>query len=87
MRRRGAERVHLGALVKVQGGAWGVFLTVVNEVTAFEPPSRFTDEQRQGPLAKWVHTHRFEEIPGCGHCPQIEDPARFVAAIEAFLGG
>jgi ligand-binding SRPBCC domain-containing protein len=60
----GPERVQLGSRVKVQGGAWGFSLTVENEVTAFEPPHRFTDEQRQGPLGKWVHTHRFEEIPG-----------------------
>jgi len=60
----GPERVQLGSRVKVQGGAWGVSLTVENEITAFEPPYRFTDEQRQGPLGKWAHTHRFEEIPG-----------------------
>jgi ligand-binding SRPBCC domain-containing protein len=60
----GPERVQLGARVKVHGGAWGVYLTVESEVTAFEPPYLFTDEQRQGPLGKWIHTHRFEEIPG-----------------------
>jgi ligand-binding SRPBCC domain-containing protein len=60
----GPERVQLGARVRIQGGAWGVYLTVENEITAFEPPSFFTDEQRQGPLGKWAHTHRFEEIPG-----------------------
>jgi ligand-binding SRPBCC domain-containing protein len=60
----GPERVHLGARVKVSGGAWGIPLTVESEVTAFEPPHLFTDEQRQGPLGKWVHTHRFEEISG-----------------------
>jgi 3-oxoadipate enol-lactonase len=28
---------------------------------------------------------RFQEIAGCGHCPQIENPPAFVAAVEAFL--
>jgi 3-oxoadipate enol-lactonase len=28
---------------------------------------------------------RFLEIPGCGHCPQIEKPEAFVEAVEAFL--
>jgi ligand-binding SRPBCC domain-containing protein len=60
----GPERVQLGARVKVQGGAWGISLTVESEIIAFEPPHRFTDEQRQGPLGKWTHTHRFEEVPG-----------------------
>lgn len=27
----------------------------------------------------------FLEIPGCGHCPQIEDPRAFVKAVEDFL--
>jgi 3-oxoadipate enol-lactonase len=27
----------------------------------------------------------FLEIPGCGHCPQIEDPQAFVKAVESFL--
>jgi ligand-binding SRPBCC domain-containing protein len=60
----GPERVQLGSRIQIHGGAWGVSLTVESEITAFEPPHRFTDEQRQGPLGKWAHTHRFEEIPG-----------------------
>jgi 3-oxoadipate enol-lactonase len=27
----------------------------------------------------------FREIPGCGHCPQIEDPRAFVDAVNGFL--
>jgi 3-oxoadipate enol-lactonase len=27
----------------------------------------------------------FLEIPGCGHCPQIEDPPAFVEAVNGFL--
>lgn len=27
----------------------------------------------------------FLEIPGCGHCPQIEDPDAFVEAVNGFL--
>jgi 3-oxoadipate enol-lactonase len=27
----------------------------------------------------------FLEIPGCGHCPQIEDPEAFIKAVEDFL--
>jgi 3-oxoadipate enol-lactonase len=27
----------------------------------------------------------FLEIPGCGHCPQIEDPRAFVEAVNGFL--
>jgi 3-oxoadipate enol-lactonase len=30
---------------------------------------------------------RFEELKGCGHCPQIEAPAPFVSTITRFLKG
>ncbi len=36
-------------------------------------------------LAAGIPGARFMEIPGCGHCPQIENPAAFVAALEGFL--
>jgi 3-oxoadipate enol-lactonase len=37
-------------------------------------------------LAAAIPGAEFRELSGCGHCPQIEDPARFVAALEGFLG-
>ena len=37
-------------------------------------------------LASGIPGARFQEIPGCGHCPQIEKPAEFVAAVRGFLG-
>ena len=36
-------------------------------------------------LAAGIPGARFQEIAGCGHCPQIEGPAAFVDAVEAFL--
>jgi len=36
-------------------------------------------------LANGISGARFEELKGCGHCPQIENPARFVQAVEQFL--
>jgi 3-oxoadipate enol-lactonase len=36
-------------------------------------------------LAAGIPGARFQEIRGCGHCPQIEGPAAFVEAIEGFL--
>ncbi len=36
-------------------------------------------------LAAAIPGARFQEIAGCGHCPQIEKPAEFVAAVRGFL--
>ena len=36
-------------------------------------------------LARRILGAEFLEIPGCGHCPQIEDPPAFVKAVNGFL--
>lgn len=38
----------------------GVPVKWLTEITAWEPPYRFVDEQRDGPYALWQHTHTFE---------------------------
>jgi pimeloyl-ACP methyl ester carboxylesterase len=37
-------------------------------------------------LAKGIVGARFVEVPGCGHCPQIENPRLFAEIVEEFLG-
>jgi pimeloyl-ACP methyl ester carboxylesterase len=36
-------------------------------------------------LANGIPGAKFLEIPGCGHCPQIENPQAFVDAVNGFL--
>jgi pimeloyl-ACP methyl ester carboxylesterase len=38
-------------------------------------------------LAGGIPGAKFLEIPGCGHCPQIENPRAFVDAVNGFLPG
>ncbi len=37
-------------------------------------------------LANGIPGARFLEIPGCGHCLQLQKPEVFVGAVEEFLG-
>jgi 3-oxoadipate enol-lactonase len=36
-------------------------------------------------LAAGIRGAKFQELKSCGHCPQIEDPRAFVAAVRQFL--
>jgi ligand-binding SRPBCC domain-containing protein len=42
----------------------GVPLRWRSEITAWEPPRRFVDEQRRGPYRLWIHEHTFEALDG-----------------------
>lgn len=42
----------------------GVPLRWQSEITAWEPPGRFVDEQRRGPYRAWIHEHTFAEHDG-----------------------
>jgi len=42
----------------------GIPIAWQSEITAWEPPHRFVDEQRKGPYRRWIHEHRFFERDG-----------------------
>lgn len=42
----------------------GLPISWESEITAWEPPHRFVDEQLRGPYRVWKHEHRFSESNG-----------------------
>lgn len=42
----------------------GLPLRWQSEITVWEPPHRFVDEQRRGPYRQWIHEHTFEPQDG-----------------------
>lgn len=51
-----------GALIDYRLKMRGVPMRWRSEITAWEPPYRFVDEQVKGPYRRWHHTHTFREV-------------------------
>lgn len=49
----------LGDSVTWRARHFGVWWRMTAEITAYEPPGFFVDEQRRGPFRSWRHEHRF----------------------------
>ncbi len=64
-----------GALIDYRLRVHGFPLRWQSEITAWEPPFRFVDEQRRGPYRLWVHEHSFQSIGGGSLCRDAESYA------------
>lgn len=69
-----------GALIRYRLRVHGVPVSWLTEITAWDPPQRFVDEQRAGPYALWQHTHTFE---GDGDETVMRDGVRYAIGFGA----
>jgi ligand-binding SRPBCC domain-containing protein len=70
------ERLQLGSRVTLKGRRWGIPQRITSEVIKLEANVLFMDEQRSGPFRKWLHTHRFTQVP---EGTQVQDTIDFEA--------
>lgn len=50
-----------GAIIEYRLRIRGIAVRWQTEITVWDPPFRFVDEQRRGPYRKWIHEHTFGE--------------------------
>lgn len=55
-----AGQMTLGDRVTWRGRHLGLWWRLTSEITRYEPPGCFVDEQVSGPFAFWHHRHEFE---------------------------
>ena len=59
-----AEAISQGVQIDYRLRIHGIPLTWRSEISRWDPPSSFVDEQRKGPYRRWVHTHTFLDERG-----------------------
>ena len=73
-----------GVLIDYRLRIHGVPLRWQSEISRWDPPVSFVDEQRKGPYRRWVHTHTFVEERGG---TRVGDSVEFEVPFEWLAGG
>jgi ligand-binding SRPBCC domain-containing protein len=63
-----------GAEIEYRIFLHGIPMRWQSEITVWEPPRRFVDEQRRGPYRRWIHEHVFQ---ACGNGVEMRDFVRY----------
>jgi ligand-binding SRPBCC domain-containing protein len=70
----GPITMKVGTRIQYRLRLHGIPLGWESEITAWEPPHRFVDEQRSGPYRQWIHEHQFLQHNGG---TQVRDAVRY----------
>jgi ligand-binding SRPBCC domain-containing protein len=60
----GEIKMEKGTLIDYRLRVHGIPVRWQSEITLWDPPNGFVDEQRRGPYKFWVHEHRFQVRDG-----------------------
>lgn len=78
-------QMHEGASIDYTIRVHGLPLKWRTEITAWEPPYRFVDQQVRGPYSRWVHEHTFHEEDGKTLCEDHVNYAPIGGALMNWL--
>ena len=57
-------QMRVGALIDYRLTVHRVPISWRTRITAWDPPFHFIDAQLKGPYWRWIHSHRFRDVPG-----------------------
>lgn len=80
--------MHQGTLLDYRLRLYGLPFRWRTEITVWQPPYRFVDEQLRGPYRQWVHQHTFEEhIFEDGRAgTRVRDRVRYALPLDGWPG-
>jgi ligand-binding SRPBCC domain-containing protein len=76
-----------GTLIDYRLRVRGIPMRWRSEITVWDPPHRFVDEQRKGPYRLWRHEHRFEALSGTGddHATRVIDRVDYAVLFDLLV--